>query len=68
MTVEKAFAELVASEDFKEIAKQNSPLGSKYRVYSYRFNKNLLKFGAMAEILQNHGYTISADKAVKKKK
>lgn len=68
MTIEKAFAELTVSDDFKNIAKQNTPIGSKYRVYNRRFNRGELKFGAMAEILRVHGYTISASKTVKKKK
>ncbi len=68
MTLQKAFKELAESDGFKEISKQRDAEGVKCRVYLSRFNKGELKTGAMVEILIAHGYEISADRVVKKKK
>lgn len=65
MTLDQAFKELISSEDFKNIVKQPTPLGSKYRVYTMRYNRGELKYGAMVEILMANGYTVHADKAKK---
>jgi hypothetical protein len=65
MTLDQAFTELIASEEFKNIAKQPTPLGSKYRVYTMRYNRGELKAGAIVEILLANGYTVYADKGVK---
>ena len=63
-----AFEEFITSEDFKAIAKQRNPLGSKYRVYLTRYNRDELKAGAKVELLIANGYTILADNMVKKKR
>ncbi len=68
MTLDQAFQELTASEDFKNIVKQPTPLGSKYRVYTMRYNRGELKAGAIVEILLANGYEVTANKAVRKKK
>lgn len=68
MTLEQAFEQFVSSEEYKEIAKQNTADGGKYRVYLSRYNRGELKAGAIVEILIANGYTVSADKTVKKKK
>jgi hypothetical protein len=58
MNFEEAFTDFIGSETFKEIAKQRTSLGGKYRTYMSRFSKGELKSGAIAEILLAHGYTI----------
>lgn len=68
MTILEAFKQLTDSEEFKTIARQRDAEGSKYRVYLKRFNDDELKAGAMVELLIANGYTISADKTVKKSK
>jgi hypothetical protein len=68
MTLDQAFKEFLASEEFKEIAKQNTPIGSKYRVYNLRYNRGELKSGAIVEILLANGYEVTANKAMKKKR
>lgn len=67
MTIIKAFDEFIMSVDFKNIARINDSLGSKYRVYLGRFKKGILKTGAMVEILLENGYEISANRAKKMK-
>jgi len=68
MTIEKAFKELIASSEFKDIAKIKDSQGGKYRSYLSLYNKGSLKVGAMVSILILHGYTVSADKTVVKPK
>jgi hypothetical protein len=68
MTIEKAFAELIKSEEYKAVAKLQDSQGAKYRIYLKRHADKVLKTGAMVELLIAHGYTISANKAVKKNK
>lgn len=68
MTLNEAFTELINSDEFKNIAKKKDGIGGKYRSYLSRFNRGLLKTGALAEILVANGYEVSAKKAVKKKK
>jgi hypothetical protein len=68
MTLEQAFKEFLVSEEYKEIAKQKTPIGSKYRVYNLRYKRGELKSGAIVEILLANGYEITANKVVKKKK
>lgn len=66
MTIEQAFQQLIETKEYKDISKVNDGVGGKYRTYRMRFNKGELKAGAMVEILITHGYTITANKAVKK--
>ncbi len=68
MTLEQAFKEFLTSEEYKEVAKQNTALGGKYRVYLTRYNRGELKSGAMVEILLANGYEVKANKVVKKKR
>lgn len=75
MTIEKAFEQLINTQEYKDICKQRDGVGSKYRTYRTRFNNMLneakgireLKAGAIVEMLIAHGYTITANRAVKKK-
>ncbi len=68
MTLEQAFAELIESVEFKEIAKLKNSLGGKYRTYLTRYRNGALKSGAIVELLEAHGYEIKANKVVRKKK
>lgn len=68
MTLEQAFKEFLTSEEYKEVAKQNTALGGKYRVYFTRYNRGELKSGAIVEILLANGYEVKANKVVKKKR
>jgi len=68
MTLDEAFDQFMNSEEFKSIAKQRNAIGSKYRVYLTRYNRNELKAGVKVELLLANGYEIYADKTVKKKK
>jgi len=68
MTLDQAFKEFLASEEFKEIAKQNTSIGGKYRVYNLRYNRGELKSGAIVEILLANGYEVTANKVAKKKR
>ncbi len=65
MTLDQAFKEFIPSENFKNIVEQPTPLGSKYRVYTMRYNRGELKYGAIVEILLANGYTVHADKVKK---
>ena len=67
MTLEQAFKEFLTSEEYIEVAKQNTALGGKYRVYLTRYNRSELKSGAIVEILLANGYEVTANKAMKKK-
>lgn len=67
MTLEQAFEQLSNSEEFKEISRQKTSEGGKYRSYLSLYQKGELKSGALVGILLNHGYTITANKAVKRK-
>jgi len=68
MTLDKAFYQFSESDSFKEIAKQKTPTGSKFRVYLRRFRRGELKSGAITEILLANGYEVKANKVVTKKK
>ncbi|MBN8860419.1 MAG: hypothetical protein J0H29_18660 [Sphingobacteriales bacterium] len=68
MTLEQAFKEFLTSEEYKGVAKQNTALGGKYRVYLTRYNRGELKSGAIVEILLANGYEVTANKVVKKKR
>jgi hypothetical protein len=68
MTIEEAFEELIASSEFKGVAKLKDSQGGKYRSYLSLHKKGSLKIGAMVPILVANGYTISANKASKKSK
>jgi len=67
MTLKQAFAQFIESKDYKEASTGRDNFAVKYRTYRSRFNKGELKSGAMVEMLQAHGYEISARKVVKKK-
>lgn len=67
MTLEKAFEELITTEEFKAVAKQTSSHGSRYRMYLLRYKKGELKAGALVEILIENGYEVTAKRAVKRK-
>ena len=66
MTIIKAFDEFTKSVDFKNIARVNDSLGSKYRIYLSRFKSDTLKAGAMVELLIANGYAVTANKATKR--
>lgn len=68
MTVDQAFKEFLESDEYREVAKQNTAIGGKYRLYLSRYNRGLLKIGAIAEILMANGYEIRANKVIKKGK
>lgn len=67
MTLDQAFIHFCESSEFKEIARQKTALGSKYRVYLRRFRNGELKSGAIVEILLANGYEVKANKVIKKK-
>lgn len=66
MTVDAAFKKLIETEEFKLAAKQRTSAGSRYRMALKRFKDGQIKTGAMVDLLIAHGYTITANKAVKK--
>lgn len=68
MTIEQAFIELLASEDFKAQSKQRDSHGGKLRSYVSRYRSGILTLGSMVELLLANGYKISANKEVKKTK
>lgn len=65
MTLDQAFSQFSESDSFKEIAKQKTAIGSKYRVYLRRFRRGELKAGAITEILLANGYEVKANKVRK---
>lgn len=68
MTIQKAFAELVNSAEFKEACKEVKGFGSKCRVYLSRYNNGKLALGAMVETLLSFGYKVDVTKGTVKKK
>lgn len=61
-TITKAFEELMQSSSFKAIAKEKSSKGSHYRMMKSRYNRDTLKYGAMVDLLIEHGYTVTVKK------
>lgn len=68
MTLDQAFVELINSTEFKDVSKVKDAIGGKYRSYVSRYNRGLLKSGAIVEILLANGYEVTANKVVKKKR
>jgi hypothetical protein len=67
MTLNEAFIHFTESTDFKNISKEKSSAGGKFRLYLSRFRSGKLKTGAIVEFLIEQGYEIKANKATKKK-
>jgi hypothetical protein len=65
MTLPEAFEHFIASAAYKDVAKQNTPQGTKYRVYAMRYKNGELKAGAITELLLANGYSIRANKVRK---
>ncbi|MGN6267483.1 MAG: hypothetical protein ACTHM5_17530 [Ginsengibacter sp.] len=65
MTLEEAFKDFIQSDNYREVAKAGSSLGSKYRMYLSRFNAGKLKSGAIVELLIANGYEVKANKVKK---
>lgn len=66
MNLTQAFEHFINSEDYKKVAKENTSLGGKYRIYLTRFKKGELKAGAIVELLLANGYEVKANKVRKK--
>lgn len=63
MTIPKAFEQVMATAQFKDIAKKrNDSKGSHYRMLRSRYNKDTLKISAMVEVLIEFGYIITVKK------
>jgi len=66
MNLDEATNELINSTAYRNIAKEKTSEGGKYRVMRQRYNKGELKALAMAELLIKHGYTITVHRPKKK--
>lgn len=62
MTIIEAFEQVMATASFKDIAKQKNTKGSHYRMHRSRYNRGILKYGAMVDVLLEHGYKVSVKK------
>lgn len=62
MTITEAFEQLLATSAFKEIAKEKNTKGSHYRMLKSRYRHDKLKYGAMVDVLLEHGYKVSVKK------
>lgn len=60
VTLTEAFAQLIGSPEYLAKSKGQESEPKKYRTYASRFRAGTLKAGAMVEMLQAHGYSISA--------
>lgn len=63
MTIKEAFEQVMETSAFKDIAKKrNDSKGSHYRMLKSRFNNGELRYGAMVDILLEHGYKVTVKK------